>query len=141
LTGVAANRIDAGGRSKDESPHAALPRAVEKTGGRQSVDRKDVLGRGRKIAILVRLGEMDDGVDRGECLDSCVACEVAGKGRRAGSWPRSMSSDVKRQPINPVAPISKIRIGFLSIRDPEYRYQTGIFLRNRSGCRLLVKPL
>jgi hypothetical protein len=34
-----------------------------------------------------------------------------------------MSSDVKREPINPVAPVNKIRIGFLGIRDPEYCHQ------------------
>src|SRR5262249_33771995 len=92
----APNGMAAGGRSKDESPHAALPCAVEKTGGCKGVDRKDVLGRRRKIAILVRLGEMDDRVDRGECLDSCIACEVAGEGRRAGCTRSSRAEQTKK---------------------------------------------
>src|SRR5262249_50979955 len=95
LTGVAASRIDAGGRSKDESPHATLPRAVEKMGGRQGVDREDVLGRGRKIVMLVRLGEMDHCVYRGQCLDTCVACEVAGEKRRAGCTRSSGAQQTK----------------------------------------------
>src|SRR5215471_10388619 len=52
-----------------------------------------------------------------------AAHEVPGRSKQKSSWPRSMSSDVKREPINPVAPVNKIRIGFLGIRDPEYCHQ------------------
>src|SRR5262249_49909181 len=80
----------------DESLHAAFSRAVEKTGGCQRVDRKDVLGRGRENAILGRLGGMDDRVDRGQCRDSCVAFEVAGEGGRAGCTRSSRAQQTKK---------------------------------------------